>query len=487
MEASLTGLRTVFLIALVVFIFGGTTQSVAETSSVSVSASVAAEPTSTEFSGSLKMEGTQYTTPLSSQPQLNQTQSVIGNFHLEKKQGTKAVVDFVAGENVSVGASHFGVSEIYFGSAPRSLRPQEGIVPESTSYAVGRKLEYWSVVDGDWQLGQWQPTYGELDVLRPTNQGLTGVFFKTANGPQELMLFATPIFIPSMGPQLKEQNGSVESDSRWYNSPSPNFPLWGVVTQVVYSLDIPDAAKLAANPGLGARYYLGESRGAWLSANYGHKPINSLLLRYRTILRTPEVGSRGEVTVVPSVGYHDVGGLDFGYKFDSGMVAASFLADQPSNNKPDDNWFLQQPEPFQATGLHIQRDFDLPALAEPMGISLNYLKIFGGKIHDVDSQNSNVGGIFENRFNYTNAASIKAEVKSYVYRKRLISSIKYLREFDQRGALMNGEFRLFPARSWAVSVGFDILGVDDESSQDGTFLNQFRANDRYYGGLSYVF
>jgi hypothetical protein len=65
--------------------------------------------------------------------------------------------------------------------------------------------------------------------------------------------------------------------------------------------------------------------------------------------------------------------------------------------------------------------------------------------------------------------------------------VKYLREFDQQGDLVGAEMSLQATRSWAVSVGADVLSVDNEDSVDGTFLNQFRANDRYYGGLTYVF
>jgi hypothetical protein len=70
-----------------------------------------------------------------------------------------------------------------------------------------------------------------------------------------------------------------------------------------------------------------------------------------------------------------------------------------------------------------------------------------------------------------------------------MSSIKYLREFDQKGTLINSEFTYYPQTSIALILGADIIGVDDssETNKDGRFLNQFRANDRFYGGMSYVF
>jgi hypothetical protein len=47
----------------------------------------------------------------------------------------------------------------------------------------------------------------------------------------------------------------------------------------------------------------------------------------------------------------------------------------------------------------------------------------------------------------------------------------------------------FPVQALGLTVGADVLGVDDTSADntDGRFLNEFRANDRVYAGLNYVF
>lgn len=457
----------------------------AESAVLSMPSSATGEASPMEFSGNLKMEGTQYFTNLPENPQLNQTQSLIGNFHLQKNQGLRGALDFVAGSNLTVGSSHFGVTEAYFGNSTVYQAPEQST--HSVGFAVGRKLEYWNLLDGDWQLGQWQATYTQLDALKPIDQGLTGVFWKMSNGDHEVLLFGTPIFIPSMGPEVKEKDGAIQSDSRWYRQPSQNFVFRGVVTQVVYSLDVPDIGKLVGSPGGGARYRWGGSHGLWAAASYGYKPINALLLRYRTILRTEEK-SRGEVTVSPVVGYHSIAGGDLGYKFDSAMVAVSVLKDQPQAKSPTDDWIQQQPEPFQAVGVHAETDLDVRSFSEPVGLSMNYLRVTGGRLHDVDAQGADMGALFESRFIFTNAASARIETRSQILKKKLVSSLKYLRDFDQKGSLLQGELSLFPAKSWAVSMGFDVLGVDSgQNEQSANFLNQYRANDRYYGGLSYVF
>jgi hypothetical protein len=68
-----------------------------------------------------------------------------------------------------------------------------------------------------------------------------------------------------------------------------------------------------------------------------------------------------------------------------------------------------------------------------------------------------------------------------------VTRFKYLYDSDQRGSLVNTEFLYYPDQKWALVAGADILGVQDESYKPSSFLNQYRANDRFYGGMTYVF
>lgn len=450
--------------------------------SLDSSTSVLTEPknSTVRVEGFLRLENTQYMTQIPGNSQLNQDAMTVGNIRLERTTGWRAAVEMTAARSVSLGHSHFALSESYLGQTWND---------EHTQVFVGRKLESWSLVDSDWQLGQWQPTFGQLDMLRPIDQGLTGFFWKQQSGEHELLSFATPVFIPSMGPDIQEKNGSLVSDSRWYRQPSPTFAYQGVITRVVYSLDIPDAAKLVSNPGGGIRYKYGAgSQGFWFSVNYGYKPINSLLLKYKTVLKTPEIDPRGEVAVSPVVGHHTLGGGELGYNFHKGMVAVSYLADRPQIQYPDDRWFQQQPGPFQAVAVHSDFNLPVPYLSQELGLSFNYLRIAGGAIQDVDAEKNDEGALFANRFNFSNAAEVKFNFRSDLFKRPAQASFKYLREFEQKGVLLGAELSLFAAANWMLNLGADILGVDDEkNNQDGTFLNQFRANDRYYGGMSYVF
>lgn len=433
--------------------------------------------------GYLKFEGMQYSTKLPEQPNLDQSLLVSTNLRLlGRSQVSQSVLDLTAGRYVDVGSGVWGVKELYY---------QRQVIGSQTKVAVGRKTDFWSQVDQDWQLGLWQPKVS-VDALRPEEQGLGGVFLNHQNGPWDFVSFVSPVFIPSMGPDIREKDGSLKSNSRWYKTPSSTFPLNGTDTKLVYDLDVPNLSKLVSNPGAGARLkWGGQDRGTWVAMNYGYKPMNQLLLRYKRKLFLPEVDPQtGEVTVSPEVGYHEVFGGDLGYSFGAtGQAVISYLEDRPTFNLPEDPWVQQQPRTMRVVGVHVSNSFEVPVLVDPLVASVQYLKATTTAVIDYDSNGSEQGSIFEERSQYTNAAQVRVDTSGLLARKRISTTFKYLREFDQKGSLYNLELNYYPTKSIAVFTGADVLGVDDSksSNKDTRFLNQFRANDRVYGGLNYVF
>jgi hypothetical protein len=268
--------------------------------------------------------------------------------------------------------------------------------------------------------------------------------------------------------------------------------LNGTETKLVYDLDVPGISKLIRNPGAGARLsWGGDAPGLWASVNYGNKPMNALLLRYKRALVLPETDPlTGEVTVSPEVGYHEIFGADIGLRYgETGKLALSYLEDRPKLTLPEDPWVQQQPRQLRSFGLHASQMFQTPMAQNPLKVSMMYLRVQTDAVLDYDSLGRDQGSLFEERTQFTRAAQFKFESQGVLYGKKYDSSLKYLREFDQKGSLWGAELKVYPNQDVGLFVGADILGVDDIEADpnDGRFLNQFRANDRVYGGLSYVF
>jgi hypothetical protein len=141
------------------------------------------------------------------------------------------------------------------------------------------------------------------------------------------------------------------------------------------------------------------------------------------------------------------------------------------------------------TPLDLEGDRVMCFTIEPWGVYLDYLKVFETPTLDYDSSGIDQGSLFPNRTNFTNALSFKVVGTGSVTGKKTMASLKWLRDFDQLGSVYSFEGVLYPTKSWAVSMGVDVLGPDNTSdgNSDARFINQFRANDRVYGGVSYVF
>jgi hypothetical protein len=74
-----------------------------------------------------------------------------------------------------------------------------------------------------------------------------------------------------------------------------------------------------------------------------------------------------------------------------------------------------------------------------------------------------------------------------IFGRQILGKWSYAYDWDQQGSLVGAELQLQVSREWLVLAGADLLGVENENLKPNSFLNQYRANDRIFGGLTYVF
>lgn len=430
--------------------------------------------------GQLRMEGMQYLSEIPESPQLTYSQLLSARLSgLKETPWLDMAADISGGTFFTRGQSHFVVHEAYLASKNfKELKDIKGF--------VGRKKNDWSEMDRRWQLGLWQPKFA-MDSLRPEEQGLTGLFLNYNTQGWELMGFVTPIFIPSMGPDIREEGGGLVADSRWYRAPSREYDFNNRVNNIKYDLTIPDTAKLVGNGGAAVSARLGnKERGPWVVASTGYLPVNELILKRRNFKNIAE--DKVDVTVSPDVTYHGIYSLDVGYSFEKLKASLSYLEDSPVEKLPDQDWSIQTLKPLKAVSAAL--DFTLAnILNRTLAFQIEYLKVGGGGIVDALSDGApDDFTLFDQRLKFTNALSLRLEGQLATFFKRpFVTRFKYLYEYDQQGSLLNTEFLYYPSQKWAVVMGGDILGVKDENFRADRFLNQYRANDRFYGGMTYVF
>ncbi|MFM6928537.1 MAG: transposase, partial [Bdellovibrio sp.] len=297
----------------------------------------------------------------------------------------------------------------------------------------------------------------------------------------------TPIFIPSMGPDIREEGGGLVSDSRWYRAPSRNYDFNNRVNTISYKLDVPEQAKLVNNGGVSFLGRLGnKEKGPWIVAAAGYLPVNDLILKRQNFKQTSQ--DKVDVTVSPEVTHHHIQSVDAGYAFNSVKVSVSYLQDSPEAKHPDPEWSIQKLNPLKIYSGAV--DFSLANfMTKTIAVQLGYMKVNGGGIQDILSDGRpDDFTLYDARLKFTNAVMMRLEGQlASILNRPLVTRFKYLYDYDQRGSLVNTEFLYYPNQKWAVVMGGDALGVQDENYKPSSFLNQFRANDRFYGGMTYVF
>lgn len=429
--------------------------------------------------GSIRLEGMQYVTPIEEAPRLTYSQLLSAQLVASQEfNWVDVTADISGGTFFSRGQSHYVVHELFVATKGKDFK-----------IFTGRKKKDWSELDARWQLGLWQPNFA-IDALRPESQGLSGFFFDYNTDQMEILAFASPIYIPAMGPEIREEGGGLVADSRWYRAPSRDYEFNDRINKISYKLDVPETMNLVNNPGAALMTRLGQKdQGPWVVISAGYLPVNELVLKRQNYKQISS--DKVDVTVSPTVTNHAIGSIDIGYTSGKFKNSISYIEDRPQEKRPDGNqsdWAIQKFEAIQAYSL--ASEFTLEnLLARDFNLQLSYLKVNGGGITDILADGTpDSFTLFDQRLKFTNAVAFRVEGQLFsILRRPLISRVKYLFDYDQNGSLLNAEFLLYPNQNWAFLVGADVLGVQDESYRPSSFLNQYRANDRFYGGMTYVF
>lgn len=499
MRGILAPFRMLLLIAAIFLLPGFSSAARSGAVTEKASSSYYLDKTSSDLRTSLSMESQAFGAEVPGRPELNGSTLVkVGIDYESGKEDWGGKIDFSFGRYINLKSTLLSVREAY---VSYNTELEAGSNSTGLSFSLGRRIEFWSEVDNNWDLGLWEPKYLE-EPLRPEKQGLAGAMigFSHSSG-LEWVAYASPIFIPTMNPPLAVDNGSFVSDSRWTLPPSSSTTLIGKDTKLVYDLQIPNISQLVSRPGAGTRLSWGKNSvkgGPWLSFNFARKPINALSVKYDYRLAISSASAEGMVAVGPTVNYHSLWGADLGMRLSDVGFSISYLEDRPEQSLPADEyssdgiarteWIQQSPQSIQAYGLHA--DWNLRGVfQDPVKLQMDYLTTRTSDTRDVNSQGEDRGALNPHRLSFTKAFQFRAESLVFAGKTPLLLGWRYLRELDQKGNIYSLNAKVFMTRTFALNGGFDVLGPDDgsDANDDGRFLNSFRTNDRVYGGMTYVF
>ncbi len=426
----------------------------------------------------LGIQGNTYLTPY------NASNSDAGTGNVGLSGGARLVGEKQYFHYVGEAEGLFGLGKNYYrflniGEAYLGFENKKAL--QGANVYLGRKRFEWNSLDSYWSLGLYQPRF-RWDYLQERENGLVGLFAGWQNEWVDVTAFASPIYVPEQGAPFEFSGGSCRSASPWFSCPSSTILLFNQPTDVRFSLETPALMKMISHPGGGATVRLGKDEGWFTRVSFTRKPINQFLLSFEG--RFTHVATDVPAVIRPRTLYHNLYGLDLGWKSLRHSVTASLLAERPIRDQTPGNWNTQEATPAQIYGI--------TAKTHPVAhwkytrVELSYLHRQGGNAPDVGPFVSPGVNYFEPRYAFENAFSFALFTPvSDDWARRFLFSTKFVVDTVNDGNILLPDFYYSPFARFFLNMGIDVLGSNSRNPVD--FISRYQRNDRLRGGATYVF
>ncbi len=384
--------------------------------------------------------------------------------------------------------TYFGVPEIYF--EPRRLA-------RHFRMTVGRQKRTWSRLDEEFNLGIWQPQL-RWDYLDPVQQGLTGLFFDVeASSSLTVTLFTSPVNIPDQGPQFQLREGRFESSNRWFVQPQSRMQLFQGTrfsgdVPLYFELNKPAEEDIIMHSsfGLAARYQNDKSP-FWIQASYAYKPRNQIHLGIECA-NCVNIGAAPPVEITARIHTkiikHHVATLESGFTRTDDQGWISVTGDVPNSSGMPESYEEAPLNSAIVAGLGY-RHYIRRWIRRPSWLGYSYM-------HSWEIKKDRAGGLVPDdqvessldRYPFREVAALDWTVQiTQLARSRFRLRTRYSYSIPEQGGWLSGALE-WQRDQLTFLIGADVLGAEvDANSSDAGLFSRYRANDRFYGGMSYVF
>lgn len=383
----------------------------------------------------------------------------------------------------SVGS--FGEQKSSFVTIPEAYLSFNQIDPRNY-LAFGRKIDQFSFADQQQNLGLYHSYYTN-DFLNYQQQGLVGIHFGMHQNNFGFKGGFYPFYLPNQGPQIYEESGEIKTSNRWAKQPPKLFSFADQNHQIQYTIRNYKIADIVQHDGYAGSFYFGaDANRPLVQVSYARKPISEILISRDTYATAEDF--LGQVKLSPVVGYSQTQSVEFNLDTDIIETTFSYLEDHPENQMASENEALQSLESIQMVSIwgavNLQKFLNYPIIVEA-----SIAEISGGKIQELMSDGSASIFAFANSrtiFRRPVSLAFKSDFFS-ILNKPVTTTAKWIYDREFKGTVFSGKFDYQPIEKVGVQVGFDVLGVENENSSNSNFIQDNQANDRFYGGLQYVF
>ena len=351
---------------------------------------------------------------------------------------------------------------------------------------IGRHRENWSSSDSFWQLGYWQPRFN-WDGFRPTEDGMTGIFFEPSTGDRlKMTAFVSPFFLPETDPNYQEVNNEIVSENPWFRNPPTVVDFRDQITAVQMGIDTPNYASVVLRPSAGYKLDYQETPSATFHVAYAYKPMNTPILGYDYHIFTDAPSPYMNVSVEPRFDYEHIATVENPWSVGNVTITPSITYDAPQLSAVPSTWIAQ--DLAQSWIGSLTANWNVNGDSEE--------NIYGGGMYVLGNQpsdrgeNAQVQSEFGLRPQYLSALRVGYSF-SRSYARGRTGSYSSEATWDPRlnGWELLNQYLYTWDRAWQASIQADFLGIFSQPTgiqQEGWFA-LYRSNSEASLNLAYVF
>lgn len=390
------------------------------------------------------------------------------------KQDT-LVIDIESG--YAVGApllSYLNISEFYF-----NIQRDSETDPQFT---FGRRKFKWSRIDDDWSLGLWEPVF-KSNPLNTSSQGLLGAFMDHRIGPFKMMLFASPLYLPSQGPNFQISNGAFVPGNPWFRKPPENFVFSSEVSKIDYQIERPKDSQIVFQTSVGGQFGVDLTSQQQLQLTHIYKPMNDLGLAYNAIMDISK--DKAIVSINPQVMYHTLTSVEYLGEFENFELVGHFALDRPKNESVvwSDNWT----HPVYKDAQIISESIEYKLFTNHR-LGLKNMNILNGQVVEIgewaDSQRPSI----TTRYPFTQASEVYIKNNWKLGNREWIhSSLSYMWSVKNQFELLKWKLKYSVAKRWYLEMNMIFVDANELSVSNYNSISEYKNNDQVALGVVYVF
>lgn len=368
------------------------------------------------------------------------------------------------------GASSYSLRELYY----------TGNLFSKIQYSIGRKITKWSHLESYLPTGFWNNSW-DFNKSMPVEEGLFGGFIDLKISKRsKLKLFASPISVPKMTLHYKfNDDGSVGAHTPWFSPPPEEVEYQGGVFVTRYSLNL-DIPALVLQPQIGGTYDWGGHK-IFMKVSYLYGPSKDVDMAIDFGVKVVDEDLPVEIEVTPSATYVHKGSFELGRAWTKNIKTVVSL----SYKARAEGLFSDTTNRRSYIGFTSGAVYQI---AHEMTFFKERFKTVVHFVENTEIQNVSNGELDEFLLDFLSVPFRYRRGGGLKFNCQITSKLqgKFYGYYDVKSKGVMGDVKL--STKWnkvSLTAGLNFIEALNADSQG--FYKDFRKNDSYYMGVSYVF